>query len=94
MKEYDKLVFTNPSKEEEWKNLPEERRNFIMSNISHMASKMEHSLAIDMLCHVINELIERVNKLEAEQLTQNHKKDCVMCGGPTEFCQMCGAKNR
>ncbi len=81
MKQYEKLVFTDPSKEEEWKNLPEERRNFIMSNISLMASKMEHSLAIDMLC-------------EDEQLTQNPKKDCVMCGGPTELCQMCGAKNK
>lgn len=22
------------------------------------------------------------------------KKGCVMCGGPTEFCQMCGTRNR
>jgi hypothetical protein len=94
MKEYEKLVFTDPSKEEEWKNLPDTTKSFIMSNISHMASKLENSLAIDMLCHVINELIERVNKLEDEQLTQNPKKGCVMCGGPTELCQMCGAKNR
>lgn len=23
-----------------------------------------------------------------------YKKECVMCGGPTKFCQMCGTRNR
>jgi hypothetical protein len=37
---------------------------FVMKNLYESAKKMESEIAIEMLCHVINDLIKRIEVLE------------------------------
>lgn len=62
---YEKLVFMDKEKEKEWEQLDESHKSFIMKNLRETAMLMESKIAIEMLCHIINELNERIKKLEA-----------------------------
>jgi len=69
--EYEKLIFMNKEKEKEWEDLQEKEKTFVMNNLRQTASLMESKVAIEMLCHVINELHQRIKKLEDEKEKDN-----------------------
>ena len=58
------MIFTSPDKEREWQELPQNVKDYAKDHLSQFASKMENRLAIEMLCHVINELDKRIQVLE------------------------------
>jgi hypothetical protein len=64
MHKINKLIFTNAEKQREWEDMDATVKAFVMRNISQTASKMQDSLSIEMLCHVINDLIKRIESLE------------------------------
>lgn len=59
-----RMIFTDPSKEGEWKNLPDHERNFIMNNLAECMDKTTNKVGLEILCGVVNELIDRIEKLE------------------------------
>ncbi len=64
---YDSLIFFDEQKKKEWEDMPEGQKSFVMNNLNECCSKMENKLAIEMLCHVINDLSERIKKLEKQE---------------------------
>lgn len=61
---FEKLVFMDEEKEKEWNQLPDSEKSFVMEHLKEVTSRMESKVSIELLCHVINELLERVKKLE------------------------------
>jgi len=61
---YSKLIFSDKKKEEEWESLTAAERKFVKKNLSDLCKKMENNISIEMLCHVVNEILERLDKLE------------------------------
>lgn len=61
---YAKIIFTDSSKEKEWEDIPKRTKDFAWANLSSMAKNMESKVAIEMLCHVVNDLIKRIEDLE------------------------------
>lgn len=61
---YEKIVFMDKEKEKEWEELDQSQKDFIMGNLRETAMLMESKMAIEMLCHVINDMNERIKKLE------------------------------
>jgi hypothetical protein len=59
-----KIIFTNFEKEKEWDEMDPNVKAFVMKNLYESAKKMESEIAIEMLCHVINDLIKRIEVLE------------------------------
>jgi len=62
---YDKLIFFDKEKEKEWHELDPSSKAICLSNLKEACSKMENKIAIELLCHVINDLIKRMEKLES-----------------------------
>jgi hypothetical protein len=58
------MIFTSPDSQKEWDELTEIQKGFVMNNLASMADKMEAKIAIEMLCHVINDLVKRIEDLE------------------------------
>lgn len=48
----------------EWDDLPKEYKEFCKNHLHAMSAHVENDLAIQMLCHVIKELVDRVEILE------------------------------
>lgn len=67
LQELGHMVFMDERKKKEWEELPDNEKSFVMKHLSETCSRMEAKRAIDMLCHVINDLISRIQKLEAEK---------------------------
>jgi len=64
IEEYDKLMFFDKEKEKEWENLDDSTKKFCLDHLKETCSKMQNKLAIELLCHVINDMSERIKKLE------------------------------
>ncbi len=62
--ECSKMVFMSTDKQKEWDELEPRQKEFVMNHLAATAAKMENKIAIEMLCHVINELMARIEKLE------------------------------
>ncbi len=62
---YESVVFINSEKEKEWEDLPEDIKTHIIKNLQDTCSRLENRLAIETLCHVVNGLVERIEKLES-----------------------------
>ena len=60
----EKMIFMSPELEKEWQDMPIDQKDFIYKNLAYTASKLCNRSSIEMLCHVVNELIIRINKLE------------------------------
>jgi len=67
IEEYDKLIFLNEEKEKEWEELDDSTKKFCLDHLKETCSKMQNKLAIELLCHVINDLSERIKKLEEDK---------------------------
>jgi hypothetical protein len=61
---YEKLIFTSRQKEKEWEDLEPVVKNQAMQHLKEYANEMSLKVSVEMLCHVINDLHERINKLE------------------------------
>lgn len=66
-----RIIFTDPTREHEWENLPESVKSLARASLKEHATSMTNQAAIEMLCHVVNELIVRVDKLEKSQTQHN-----------------------
>ncbi len=63
-----RIIFNDPSKDEEWQSQPEYLKKFTMAHLNCVADKMTSRIAIEMLCHVINDLTARIDALEKMNL--------------------------
>ncbi len=61
---FSRIIFTDPQKEEEWDAVPDHIKKFAMKHLDYFSQKMTTRLAIEMLCHTINDLMSRIEKLE------------------------------
>lgn len=61
------ILFTRPDAQEEWNAMNAEAKAFVVKNLAAAAKKMEAEIAIEMLCHVINDLVKRIEDLENEK---------------------------
>lgn len=61
---YSKMIFTDKKTEKEWEEMPENIKMLIYNNLAETAKKMKHELSIQMLCHVVSDLLKRIQKLE------------------------------
>jgi len=61
---YDKIVFMDKEKEEEWKNMEPSLKKFVLDNLKETANNLELRLCIDLLCNVIVDLNNRIFELE------------------------------
>ena len=61
---YDNFIFLDEEKKKEWDEMPESQKSFVMNHLHECCSQMQSNMAIEMLCHVINDLMERIKKLE------------------------------
>lgn len=60
----DSLVFMDEEKKKEWDNLDSSLKDFILNHLSSVADKMSDRVAIEMLCHVVDDLLKRIKELE------------------------------
>ncbi len=60
----EKMIFVSEEKEKEWADLEPGLKSSIMSNLRYFADRSENRISIEMLCHVVQELLERVKKIE------------------------------
>ena len=58
------IVFMDEENKKEWEKLSKKDKDFIFKHLAYTADKLCNKTAIEMLCHVVNELISRVEKLE------------------------------
>lgn len=61
---YESKIYISREKEDEWKNIPDSQKKFIKNNLLKVSNELEGRAAIELLCHLINELFERMDKLE------------------------------
>jgi len=59
-----RMILINEEKQKEWDELDQNVKKRITSNLRQSCDMMENKLAIELLCNVINDLNERVRKLE------------------------------
>jgi len=65
MKKYGSApIFMNSEAKEAWNSSPDDVKKHILENLSNSMKKMETRLAVDILSVIIEELIERIQKLE------------------------------
>jgi len=64
---YDKLIFLDKDKEKEWEEMDEATKTSCLNHLKETCSQMENKLAIELLCHVINDLSKRLKKLEKDK---------------------------
>lgn len=64
---YEKIIFRDSQKEKEWNELDPAVKEHILSNLRDHARSLHLPQAIDMLCHIINDLSARIKKLEDKQ---------------------------
>lgn len=62
-----KMIFMSPEKEREWNRLPESEKDFVRKNLVECSKKMETKICLQTLAHVINELGQRISKLEDKE---------------------------
>jgi hypothetical protein len=64
---YDgKLIFMSEEREKEWEELDDQVKANVMKLLHRTTEQMETKIAIELLCHCINDLAKRVNELEGE----------------------------
>ena len=61
---YDAIVFTDEAKEKEWEELDPAVKREVMFNLKATTDEMEIRMALDVICHVINDLARKIEKLE------------------------------
>lgn len=65
---YDgKLIFMSQEKEKEWTEVDDQTKSQVMKYLYKTTEQMEVRLAIELLCHCINDLSIRVQSLENEE---------------------------
>jgi len=81
----EKMIFCSEEKEKEWADLDPVLKSSIMSNLRYFADRSENKASIEMLCHVVQELLERVKKIEEINKTPhpwarflNARRDAMM----------------
>ena len=62
----DPIIFIDEQKKKEWDELPRETKIFIKDHLFQCVRDMGTTLSIEMLVHVINDLSERISKLEEQ----------------------------
>ena len=72
---YDKFVFMDKEKEQEWENLDEPTKKFVIHNLRETCSKLECKIAIDTLCLAMNDMFQRINELERQLKESNDAVD-------------------
>lgn len=60
----DAIIFSDHYKKKEWDDLDPEKKDFVIKNLNIFAEKMQNDMAIDMICHIINDLMKRIENLE------------------------------
>lgn len=58
------IYFMDESKQKEWDELSDSNKSFIMKYLHEVTSKMSHDIALETLCHIINDMNTRLEKLE------------------------------
>lgn len=58
------IVFTDEAKEKEWEELDPAVKKHVMFNLKATTDEMEIRMALDVICHVINDLARKIEKLE------------------------------
>ncbi len=64
--EFSKMIFMSKEKEKEWEEMDESLKRSITRNLKETCSKMENKMAIELLCHVINDMGKRISELESK----------------------------
>ena len=67
---YSKLLFMDKKKEREWEEMSEPLKKETMHLLKETCSKMENNVAIELLCHVINDLGKRISELENKNVME------------------------
>ena len=62
--EYSKMIFMSKEKEKEWNEMDLGVKKHVLSHLERYTEKMSNSTSIQLLCHCINELDKRIEKLE------------------------------
>lgn len=60
----DKLIFMDKEKEKEWESLDSIMKADCLGHLEDYVKKMTQDKSIELLCHVVNDLHERIMKLE------------------------------
>lgn len=63
---FSKIFFSTRQSEKEWKEMDVQVKRSVVSNLVATSKQMKNEMAIEMLCHVINDLIKRIEVLEKE----------------------------
>ncbi len=61
---YGHMVFMSDEQKTEWENLSNSVRKGVLDHLEHTTEQLELRMAIRLICHAINELGERVKRLE------------------------------
>jgi len=64
----EKMIFLSEEKQQEWDAFDPSIKEAIRKNIHGYCSKLENKLSIEVLCHVINEMAQRIEVLEKKIL--------------------------
>lgn len=73
---FDKLLFTDKSKKEEWDNMEPDVKKYIRFHLIESCKKMENSLSVEMLAHCINDMnneIQEIKNTISEMQKENKK---------------------
>jgi len=58
------IVFTDEAKEKEWDDLDPKIKKQVMFHLKETTEEMEIRMALDVICHVINDLAKKIENLE------------------------------
>jgi hypothetical protein len=61
---YDKYIFMDKEKEQEWEELDPSTKKFLMRNLRETTSRLECKMAIETLCLAMNDMFKRLETLE------------------------------
>jgi hypothetical protein len=63
-KKYSELIFMHENKRKEWEQTDPRIKSMVVKHLEKTAQEMENHHAIQMLCHVINDMNVRIEFLE------------------------------
>lgn len=62
--EYSKMIFMGEEKEKEWNEMDLGVKKHALRHLERYAEEMSNLASIQLLCHCVNELDKRIEKLE------------------------------
>jgi len=62
--EIEKLIFISKEKQKEWDDVSPQVKRMVTYQLNKYAEEMKFNVAIDVLCHTINDLSEKIHILE------------------------------